>query len=85
MPVPSQADTDVKDSPGFPALVAGMTHCTQPINYLGLPSLAVPAGFTANGLPASFQLVGRPFAEAALYRAAAAYEAETRFSEKAPA
>lgn len=84
MPVPSLAATDVKDSPEFPALVAAMTHCTQPLNYLGLPALAVPAGFTANGLPASFQLVGRPFAEASLYRAAAAYEAETRFSEKAP-
>jgi aspartyl-tRNA(Asn)/glutamyl-tRNA(Gln) amidotransferase subunit A len=84
MPVPSIADTDVKDSPAFPALVAAMTRCTQPINYLGLPSLAVPAGFTANGLPASFQLVGRPFAEASLYRVAAAYEAETRFPDIAP-
>ena len=84
IPVPSIAETDVKASPNFPAIIAGMTHCTRPFNYLGLPSLAVPAGFTGNGLPASFQLVGRPFAEAALYRAAAAYEAETRFYEKAP-
>ena len=84
MPVPSIAETDVKASPNFPAIIAGMTHCTRPINYLGLPSLAVPAGFTDNGLPASFQLIGRPFAEATLYRAAAAYEAESRFSEPAP-
>ena len=83
-PVPTIAETDIADAPGFPALIAGMTHCTQPFNYLGLPALAVPAGFTANGLPASFQLVGRPFAEAALYRAAAAYEAETAFAEMAP-
>ncbi|MDE0855842.1 MAG: amidase family protein, partial [Nevskia sp.] len=62
----------------------GMVHCTHPINYLGLPSLAVPAGFAQNGLPASFQLIGRPFAEATLYRVAAAYEAETRFFENAP-
>jgi aspartyl-tRNA(Asn)/glutamyl-tRNA(Gln) amidotransferase subunit A len=46
--------------------------------------LAVPAGFSKNGLPASFQLIGRPFAEATLYRAAAAFEAETRFFENAP-
>jgi aspartyl-tRNA(Asn)/glutamyl-tRNA(Gln) amidotransferase subunit A len=83
-PVPSIEETDVKASPNFPAIVAGMTHCTSPFNYLGLPSLAVPAGFSENGLPASFQLVGRPFAEALLYRAAAAYEAETRFFENTP-
>jgi len=85
IPVPTIEETDVKDSQGFPALIAGMTHCTQPFNYLGLPALAVPSGFTTNGLPASFQLVGRPFAEAALYRAAAAYEGETGFNERAPA
>lgn len=84
VPIPSIAETDVKASPNFPAIIAGMTHCTRPINYLGLPSLAVPAGFTDNGLPASFQLVGRPFAEATLYRVAAAYEAETRFPENSP-
>ena len=84
IPVPSIEETDVKASPEFPAIVAGMVHCTSPINYLGLPSLAVPAGFSENGLPASFQLIGRPFAEATLYRAAAAYEAETRFFENAP-
>ena len=83
-PVPSIEETDVKASPNFPAVVAGMVHCTRPINYLGLPSLAVPAGFSENGLPASFQLIGRPFAEATLYRVAAAYEAETRFFENAP-
>ena len=84
MPVPSIAETDVSDGPGFPALVEAMTHCTRPFNYLGLPALAVPAGHSANGLPASFQLVGRPFAEARLYRAAAAYEAETKFYETSP-
>jgi len=84
IPVPSIAESDVKASPDFPAVNAGMTHCTRPINYLGLPSLAVPAGFTDNGLPASFQLVGRPFAEATLYRVAAAYEAEAHFSDQSP-
>ncbi|MFT6580586.1 MAG: amidase [Alphaproteobacteria bacterium] len=85
MPVPSIAETDVQDGPDFPALVESMTHCTRPFNYLGLPALAVPAGHSENGLPASFQLVGRPFQEARLYRAAAAYESETKFYATAPA
>ena len=45
---------------------------------------AWPCGFTGNGLPCSFQLAGRPFDEATLFRAAAAYEAATAFPERAP-
>jgi aspartyl-tRNA(Asn)/glutamyl-tRNA(Gln) amidotransferase subunit A len=36
---------------------------TYPLNVLGWPSLALPAGRTANGLPASIQLIGRPGAD----------------------
>ena len=84
MPVPTIAETDVQDSPEFPALLARMTRCTRPINYLGLPSLSVPAGFTENGLPTAFQLVGRPFDEERLFRAGAAYEAATEWTKRAP-
>jgi aspartyl-tRNA(Asn)/glutamyl-tRNA(Gln) amidotransferase subunit A len=61
-----------------------MVPCTAPFNYLGVPALSVPAGFTANGLPASFQLVARPFAEALLLRVAAAYQARTDWHERLP-
>ncbi len=44
----------------------------------------MPAGFTENGLPAAFQLIGRPFDEARLLRAARAYERETEWSSMAP-
>jgi|AntAceMinimDraft_1070359.scaffolds.fasta_scaffold03786_4 aspartyl-tRNA(Asn)/glutamyl-tRNA(Gln) amidotransferase subunit A len=33
------------------------------LNYLGLPALALPVGFDAEGLPVSIQLVARPFHE----------------------
>ena len=36
---------------------------TYPLDVLGWPSLALPAGLTANGLPASIQLIGRPGAD----------------------
>ena len=32
-------------------------HFTRPVNYLGLCGLAVPNGFTADGLPLSLQIV----------------------------
>ena len=41
-------------------------------------------GDLVDGLPTSFQLVGRPFAESTLLRAGAAYEAASEFSTRVP-
>jgi aspartyl-tRNA(Asn)/glutamyl-tRNA(Gln) amidotransferase subunit A len=60
---------------------SAVTRLTGPANLIGFPSLSVPCGFTASGLPVGMQLIGRPFDEAALYRFGHAYEAavtETR-------
>lgn len=84
IPVPTIAETDLGDGPDFPRMIATMTHCTRPLNYLTVPSLSVPAGFTANGLPAGFQLVAPPFNEARLFSVAAAYEAATEWTSRAP-
>jgi Asp-tRNA(Asn)/Glu-tRNA(Gln) amidotransferase A subunit family amidase len=45
--------------------------------YGGLPAMVVPAGFTADGLPVSLELMGRPFAERTLIAVAGGYEANT--------
>ena len=74
-PAPGIAETDVAGRPEAGKLVATLTRLNRPINYLGLPSLAVPAGFVRGGMPVGFQLIGRPFAEAMLYRFGGAYEA----------
>ncbi len=50
-----------------------------PWNLAGLPAISVPCGFDAAGLPVGLQLVGRPFAEATLLRAARAYERATEW------
>ena len=68
IPVPTLAETDVGGSAAMWEKIAVLVRCTAPFNYLGLPALSVPCGFTDNGLPTSFQLVGRPFAEATLLR-----------------
>ena len=70
IPVPRFADVDVGTGPALWDTLARLVQNTAPFNYLGLPALSVPAGCTANGLPASVQLVGRPFDEATLLRAA---------------
>jgi aspartyl-tRNA(Asn)/glutamyl-tRNA(Gln) amidotransferase subunit A len=54
---------------------SAVTRLTGPANLIGFPSLSVPCGFTASGLPVGMQLIGRAFDEAALYRFGHAYEA----------
>tara|TARA_R110000787_G_scaffold16622_33_gene51090 strand:+ start:174 stop:1586 length:1413 start_codon:yes stop_codon:yes gene_type:complete len=83
-PVPTIAETDHSDGPGFLQALIRLTRNIRPFNYLGVPTMAVPAGFTANGLPASFQLAGRPFDEATVYRTARAYERATGCTDTHP-
>lgn len=84
VPAPRLADCAVAGA-DVVGLVQRMSGHSRPINYLGLPGLSVPVGFTPAGLPVGLQLVGRPFAEAALLDLAAAYEAETGWPDRAPA
>ncbi len=83
-PIPKYSKSDTIADQDFIELITRIGHCTRPINYLGLPGLNVPCGFTDNGLPCSFQLVGRPFDEKTLYRVGYAYERENEWVSKAP-
>ena len=53
---------------------SAVTRLTGPTNFTGFPSLSIPCGSTASGLPVGVQLIGRPFDEATLYRFAHAHE-----------
>jgi aspartyl-tRNA(Asn)/glutamyl-tRNA(Gln) amidotransferase subunit A len=46
--------------------------------------MSVPAGFTANGMPCAFQLIGRPFAEGVLLKVADAFQRATDWHERLP-
>ncbi len=56
-----------------------------PWNHLGNPAMAVPAGFAADGMPLSVQLIGRPGDEATLLSVAAQLESERPWADRRPA
>jgi aspartyl-tRNA(Asn)/glutamyl-tRNA(Gln) amidotransferase subunit A len=53
---------------------SALTRFTGPTDLTGHPSLTMPCGTTASGLPVGLQLVGRHFDEVSLYRFGHAYE-----------
>jgi aspartyl-tRNA(Asn)/glutamyl-tRNA(Gln) amidotransferase subunit A len=85
VPAPTIAESDIGNAPGAEAVIQRLTRFTRPVNYLGLPSLAIPAGFTTTGLPVGMQLIGRSFDEATLLTIGAAFQRATDFHAKVPA
>ena len=57
---------------------------TNPLNFLGVPAISVPCGFTEEGLPVGLQLAGQWWAEETLLRAAHAYEQATEWHTRRP-
>jgi aspartyl-tRNA(Asn)/glutamyl-tRNA(Gln) amidotransferase subunit A len=78
--VPTLAESNIQNNPGFIEYLSLLGHCTRTFDYLGLPILALPAGLTENGMPTGFQLAASPFEESVLFREGCAYERETTWS-----
>jgi len=72
-----EADSDIK-------LLMEITRFTSPFNIAGVPTISLPGGFTADGLPIGIQLAGPWLSEPALIRAGAAFQHETDFHERHP-
>jgi aspartyl-tRNA(Asn)/glutamyl-tRNA(Gln) amidotransferase subunit A len=83
--LPTLAATDIDHGPpGTEHTFTAVSENTRPFNYLGLPASSQPCGFDGNGLPIGLQLVGRPFAEARVLRAADAYQRDTDWHLRRP-
>jgi amidase len=89
MPVMGGTALPVRRWEGKGALqtVLGMSrfypYCV-PWNHLGNPAMAVPAGFSAEGMPLSIQVIGRPGDEETLLSLAAQIEAERPWADRRP-
>jgi aspartyl-tRNA(Asn)/glutamyl-tRNA(Gln) amidotransferase subunit A len=61
-----------------------LLRITRVFSTVGLPAISVPCGFTEGGLPVGLQLVGKPFSESLLLRAAQAYQESTSWHLRRP-
>jgi Asp-tRNA(Asn)/Glu-tRNA(Gln) amidotransferase A subunit family amidase len=67
-----------------PRALYALSRFTRFVNYLGLPALAVPAGFDGGGMPVGLQLVGRPGSEAFLLEIAVQLQERTDWHGRVP-
>ncbi|HEX2215534.1 MAG TPA: amidase, partial [Xanthobacteraceae bacterium] len=81
---PTIEETDVGAGPGAELAIQAITRFMRPVNYLGLPALNVPAGFSKTGLPIGMQLIGRPFRDEGLIALGAAFQSATDFHRSLP-
>ena len=65
-------------------MMAGLLRFTCPFDATGNPTITMPCGFTASGLPIGFQIVGRPMEEDLLVRAGAAFQSATAWHRRHP-
>jgi amidase len=68
-----------------PEEVPALIRFSAPTDFSGHPRITVPNGFTEDGLPLAMQFIGRRGDEAAIIRAAAAYERLTDWHLRRPA
>ena len=80
-PVPAPL---IADAANMLATTHKLTRFTFPFSWVGVPGLAIPCGFTADGLPIGMQLHGRRWQEGLLLRIGAAYQAATDWHRRRP-
>jgi aspartyl-tRNA(Asn)/glutamyl-tRNA(Gln) amidotransferase subunit A len=84
IPTPTIAETTEGSPADVAAKIGLITRHTRAINYLGLPAVAAPCGFTHDGLPISLMIVGRPWSEPLLLRIADAFQRATDWHLRIP-
>jgi len=57
---------------------------TISVNLAGVPAISIPCGYTSEGLPIGFQVIGKHFDEETVLRVSYAYEQSTDWHKKRP-
>lgn len=75
---------DIQSLGAQPELIAKLQRYTCPFDMTGHPTITLPGGFTAQGLPMGLQLVAPHLGEASLVRAGAAFQSVTSWHQQHP-
>jgi amidase len=83
-PYPTPTNAFMKTLGEEEGAIERLLRFTAPHNMSGSPTICLPGGFDANGLPLGFQLVGPHLGEPMLVRAGHAYQQETDWHLRRP-
>jgi len=84
IPAPLLGEKETTLGDGTSDVRSALIRFTRPFNLSGHPVCSVACGFTTSGLPIGMQIVGRPFDEATVLRAADAYQRSTDWHTRHP-
>lgn len=84
MPGPTPALAQMADYGADPSVLNAIMRYTAPYDFSGSPTVTLPNGFDSAGMPLSMQIVGPLLGEAAIIRAACAYQSVTDWHTRHP-
>jgi aspartyl-tRNA(Asn)/glutamyl-tRNA(Gln) amidotransferase subunit A len=83
-PAPKIGQTTMQIGSAVDDVRLATTRMMRAINVLGIPSLALPCGFSASGLPLGLQILGKPGGEDMLLRVGAGMEDALALTGRVP-
>ena len=84
MPLPIPSLAQMSEYGADPEVLLSILRFTAPFDFSGTPTVVMPNGFDANGLPTSMQLAGPRLGEGVLVRAAHAFQSMTDWHLRTP-
>jgi amidase len=84
IPIPLPANTNLGGNDLTPEQALLVMRFNMPVDMARAPSLTMPCGFTDDGGPVGFQLVGRRLDESKLFDLGAAYQSVTEWHQAHP-
>jgi len=84
MPMPTPSLAQMQAYGEDPSVLLGILRFTAPFNFSGSPTVTLPNGIDAAGMPLSMQVVGPHLSEATLLRIAHAFQSSTDWHKRRP-